>query len=110
MAASFLNTTTDCGTAPFPFWARHATDVTETLALFSSAAYSQLMRIVRTIMLHTRLFPVLIVMALSIAVSGATKVHVIAFGKWTSVQWFPGGATISHSLSRSVRWWSTGAR
>lgn len=30
-------------------------------------------------------------MALSIAVSAATKVHVIALGKWTSVQWFPSG-------------------
>ncbi len=92
MAASFLNTTTDCQTAPFPFWATQATHVTETLALSSAAAYSQLMRIVRAIMLQTRLFPLLIVMALSITVSGATRVHVIALGKWTSVQWFPGGA------------------
>ena len=92
MAASFLNTTTDCQTAPFPFWATHPTHVTETLALSSAAAYPQLMRIVRTIMLQTRLFPLLIVMALSITASAATKVHVIALGKWTSVQWFPGGA------------------
>ncbi|MGC1648457.1 MAG: hypothetical protein WA741_21785 [Candidatus Sulfotelmatobacter sp.] len=87
-----MNTTTDCQTAPFPFWATQATHVTETLALSSAAAYSQLMRIVRAIMLQTRLFPLLIVMALSITVSGATRVHVIALGKWTSVQWFPGGA------------------
>ena len=30
-------------------------------------------------------------MLLSSAASAATKVHVIAFGKWTSAQWFPTG-------------------
>jgi hypothetical protein len=46
------------------------------------------MRIVRTIL--SCLFMVTALLATT--VSAATKVHVIAFGKWTSVQWFPGGA------------------
>jgi hypothetical protein len=39
------------------------------------------------------LFRLFMVMALlATTVSAATKIHVIAFGKWTSVQWIPGGA------------------
>src|ERR1035441_9989061 len=45
------------------------------------------MRIVRTVLFHLRILTAL----LTTTVSAATKVHVIAFGKWTSVQWFPGG-------------------
>jgi hypothetical protein len=46
------------------------------------------MRIVRTVLFHLLILTAL----LTTTVSAATKVHVIAFGKWTSVQWFPGGA------------------
>jgi hypothetical protein len=45
------------------------------------------MRIVRAILF--RLF--MLTALLATTVSAATKVHVIALGKWTSVQWFPGG-------------------
>jgi hypothetical protein len=39
------------------------------------------------------LFRMLFVVALLTNVAGAaTKVHVITFGKWTSVQWFPNGS------------------
>lgn len=41
---------------------------------------------------HTQLaYVVICAMLLSSAASAATKVHVIAFGKWTSAQWFPTG-------------------
>jgi len=45
------------------------------------------MQIVRTMLF--RLF--MLTALLATTVSAATKVHVITFGKWTSVQWFPGG-------------------
>lgn len=42
---------------------------------------------------RTGLFRALVVaVLLATTVSAATKVHIISFGKWTSVQWFPGGA------------------
>jgi len=46
------------------------------------------MRIERSTILHLLVCAIL----LTTAADAATKVHVIAFGKWTSVQWLPGGA------------------
>lgn len=46
------------------------------------------MRIERSTILHLLVYAIL----LTTAADAATKVHVIAFGKWTSVQWLPGGA------------------
>ncbi len=57
------------------------------------------MRIVRKVLFHLLILTAL----LTTAVSAATKVHVITFGKWTSVQWFPGFGADDKPQSVKIR-------
>ena len=56
------------------------------------------MRIVRKVLFHLLILTAL----LTTTASAAAKVHVIAFGKWTAVQWFPGG-TEDKPLTLKIR-------
>ena len=56
------------------------------------------MRILRKLLFHLLILTAL----LTTTVSAATKVHVIAFGKWTAVQWFSGG-TEDNPLTLKIR-------
>jgi hypothetical protein len=74
-------------------------DVTVSLALKVTGAYSRLMRVARIGMVLG-----LVCAALATGAMGAaTKVHVIAFGKSTSVQWFPGVGAEDRPLTIKVR-------
>jgi len=69
----------------------HIADVTESLALGGAGAYSRLMRMLRTKIVRSKVVCLLVgALLLATGAGAATKVHVIAFGKSTSVQWFPG--------------------
>jgi hypothetical protein len=72
----------------FPLWHLVLANVSQELALVSIAAYSRLMRTIPIV-------GALLVCAavLSTVAQAATKVHVITFGKWTSVQWFTDSGT-----------------
>ncbi|PYX48895.1 MAG: hypothetical protein DMG79_10600 [Acidobacteria bacterium] len=75
------------------------TYVTENLACAAPDAYSRAMRIV-----VKKIACWLICTALLMPVaSAATKVHVIAFGKWTSAQWFAGTAVDAKPLTIKIR-------
>jgi hypothetical protein len=58
--------------------------VTESLLLVPIAAYSRLMRVLGV----CKLSVLLCVVLLPQFATGAPKIHVITFGKWTSVLWF----------------------
>jgi hypothetical protein len=74
-------------------------DVIGNLALVSMRAYSRLMRIVGSALLSWLVCAVL----LTPAKGATTKAHVITFGKWTSVQWFPGSGTNDKPITIKVR-------
>jgi hypothetical protein len=74
-------------------------DVTPTLALGIARAYSRLMRTVQI-----GIVPMLLcALLLTNAAGAAAKIHVITFGKWTSVQWFTGSGVYEKPLTIKIR-------
>ncbi len=63
-----------------------------------SGAYSRLMRSIRT-----KVVRLLVWAALLTPAGAATKIHVITFGKWTSVQWFTDSGADDKPLILKIR-------
>jgi hypothetical protein len=80
------------------FGTTHALDLTGPSLWGLFGAHSRLTRILQVSIVRLLLSAVLLTTA-----GAATKVHVIAFGKWTSVQWSTGLGTNEKPLIMKIR-------